>query len=31
MLGGSFEGKKPFGKPRCRWKDTIKIDVKNKG
>jgi hypothetical protein len=21
------EGKRPFGKPRCRWKDNIKMDL----
>jgi hypothetical protein len=24
---GNTEGKKPLGRPRCRWKDNIKIDL----
>jgi hypothetical protein len=26
VLVGRFEGKKPLGRPRCRWKDKIKRD-----
>jgi hypothetical protein len=25
---GKPEGKRPFGRPRCRWEDTIKMDLK---
>jgi len=25
VLVGSPEGKTPFGRPRCRWKDNIKM------
>jgi hypothetical protein len=27
VLVGKPEGKKPLGRPRCRWKDNIKIDL----
>jgi hypothetical protein len=27
MLAGKPEGKRPVGKPRCRWDDNIKIDL----
>ena len=26
---GRPEGKRPFGRPRRRWKDNIKVDVKD--
>jgi hypothetical protein len=26
-LVGKLEGKRPLGKPRCRWKGNIKIDL----
>jgi len=26
VLVGSPEGKRPFGRPRLRWKDNIKMD-----
>jgi hypothetical protein len=26
--GGKPEGKKPLGRPRCRWVDNIKIDLR---
>jgi hypothetical protein len=25
------EGNRPLGKPRCRWEDNIKIDLKETG
>ena len=25
---GKPEGKRPLGRPRCRWKDNIKMDLK---
>jgi hypothetical protein len=28
---GKPEGKRPLGRPRCRWKDNIKMDVREKG
>jgi hypothetical protein len=27
---GKPEGKKPLGKPRCRWEDNIKTNLKNR-
>jgi hypothetical protein len=27
LLIGNSEGKKPLGKPRCRWIDNIKVDL----
>jgi hypothetical protein len=27
ILVGKPEGKKPLGRPRCRWVDNIKIDL----
>jgi hypothetical protein len=30
-LVGKPEGKKPFGRTRCRWETNIKIDVREKG
>jgi hypothetical protein len=27
VLVGSPEGKRPLGRPRCRWEDNIKVDV----
>ena len=29
MLTGTPTGKKPLGRPRCRWKDDIRMDLKN--
>jgi hypothetical protein len=26
ILVGKPEGKKPLGRPRCRWEDNIKMD-----
>ena len=28
---GKPEGKRPFGRPRCRWKDNIKMDLQEVG
>jgi hypothetical protein len=28
VLFGKSEGKKPYGRPGSRWKDNIKMDVK---
>ena len=30
-FGRETEGKRPFGKPRLRWEDNIKIDLKEVG
>jgi hypothetical protein len=27
LLVGEPEGKRPLGKPRCRWLDNIKLDL----
>jgi hypothetical protein len=27
MLVGNPEGKRPLGRPRCRWVDNIKMDL----
>jgi hypothetical protein len=27
LLVGTSEGKKPLGRPRCRWIDNIKMDL----
>jgi len=31
VLVGKPEGKKPLGRPRCRWEDNIKMDLKWEG
>jgi hypothetical protein len=28
ILVGKLEGKRPLGKPRCRWLDYIKLDLR---
>jgi hypothetical protein len=28
-LAGKPEGKSPLGRPRCRWEDTIKMDLQD--
>jgi hypothetical protein len=28
ILVGKPEGKRPLGRPRCRWVDNIKMDLK---
>jgi hypothetical protein len=30
-LVGKPEGKRPLGKPMCRWKDTIRMDLRKIG
>jgi hypothetical protein len=31
ILVGKPEGKKPLGRPRCRWEDNIRIDLRETG
>jgi hypothetical protein len=31
ILVGKPEGKRPLGRPRCRWVDNIKMDLKQIG
>jgi hypothetical protein len=31
VLVGKPEGKRPLGRPRCRWEDNIKVDVEEVG
>jgi hypothetical protein len=31
VLVGKPEGKRPLGRPRCRWVDNIKIDLREIG
>jgi hypothetical protein len=31
MLVGKAEGTRPLGRPRCRWMDNIKIDLRDIG
>jgi hypothetical protein len=31
VLVGRPQGKKPLGRPRCRWEDNIKIDFRKCG
>jgi len=31
VLVGKPEGKRPLGRPRCRWKDNIKMDLEEAG
>ena len=31
MLVGKPEGKRPLGRPRCRWEDNIKMDLQEVG
>ena len=31
VLVGKPEGKRPLGRPRCRWEGTIKIDLQEVG
>ena len=30
-LVGKAEGKRPLGRPRCRWEDNIKMDLQEGG
>ena len=31
LLAVQLEGKRPLGRPRCRWEDNIKMDVTELG
>jgi len=31
FLVGKPEGKRPLGRPRCRWEDNIKMDLQEVG
>jgi hypothetical protein len=31
LLVGGFEGKRPLGRPRSRWEDNIKMDLRDIG
>jgi hypothetical protein len=31
ILVGKLEGKRPLGRPRCRWADNIKMDLREIG
>ena len=31
VLVGKHEGKRPLGRPRCRWEDNIKMDLQEVG
>jgi hypothetical protein len=31
ILVGKLEGKRPLGRPRCRWKDNIRMDLQEVG
>ena len=31
VLVGKHEGKRPLGRPRCRWEDNIKVDLQEVG
>jgi len=31
VIVGTLEGKRPLGKPRCTWRDNIKLDLKDVG
>jgi hypothetical protein len=31
VLVGKREGKRPLGRPRCRWEDSIKMDLQEVG
>jgi hypothetical protein len=31
VLVGKPEGKRPYGRPRCRWEDNIKMDLQEGG
>jgi hypothetical protein len=31
ILLGRFEGKRPLERPRCRWEDNIKLDLREIG
>jgi hypothetical protein len=27
VLVGKFKGKRPFGRPKCRWEDGLRMDL----
>ena len=31
VVVGRVEGKRPFGRPQCRWEDNIKVDLQEGG
>jgi len=31
VLFGKTEGKRPIGRPRCKWEDNIKMDLQESG
>jgi hypothetical protein len=31
VLVGRSEGKRPLGRPRCRWEDNVKLDLREIG
>jgi len=31
ILVGKPEGKRPFGRPRCRWEDNVRMDIRKTG
>jgi hypothetical protein len=31
ILVGRLEGRRPLGRPRCRWEDNIKMDLQEVG
>jgi hypothetical protein len=31
LLVGNLEGKRPLGRPRCRWVDNIRMDLREVG
>jgi hypothetical protein len=31
VLVGKPEGRRPLGRPRCRWEDNIKVDLQEMG
>jgi hypothetical protein len=31
IFAGKPEGKRPLGRPRCRWVDNIKMDLRERG
>jgi hypothetical protein len=31
VLVRRYEGKKPLGRPKCRWKDNNRMNIKEKG
>jgi hypothetical protein len=31
ILVGKPEGKRPLGRPRCRWENNIKMDLRERG